>query len=191
MTLMAPPGTAIAGKVSRDLPRRPGTIALLALAACAGGRPPTAAASTEATAPAPTCAEAATHVAALEIAAREEDDLVARQTALRTTCHAKGWNASERRCLVAASSVDGVIECERVARIARGDDLGGPACVDVEAHKFALFRSSGLAPREDVDMKRAAYRRFCRARSRAYKECVLAATTIPSHGVCVKRELGD
>jgi len=84
-----------------------------------------------------------------------------------------------------------VIGCERAERLARGDDLGGPGCDRVEAHRFAMMKGFGLAPREDIEVKRERYRRYCRARSRAYKDCVLAATTFPNLGDCTKRELGD
>lgn len=119
---------------------------------------------------APTCREAVAQIRRLHAdrgtaADPEGPDLDER-------CASRPWSERFRRCVVGARTRLEHAECARSERIARGDDLDGPSCEVVVSH----VAESLYATRDDAPPTSDAYA-WCRVRSRAWKECILA---IPS-----------
>ena len=159
------------------------------LASCSGDRSPPAKRpqSVASISPPPGCSDAAKHIAGLDSAERGSRD-TALEGRVASNCTANAWSEATRRCVTRAASMDDIVECEREERIRRGDDLGGPECVEVVSHNLALHARRSARPEAVLPAERVALMKFCRARSRSYKECVLMAETLDAYAVCAQRE---
>jgi hypothetical protein len=90
------------------------------------------------------------------------------------------WSMKYRECILAIATKDEISTCDREALLARGVDLGGPACEQVMEH----FATVEKLPADVYQKTKQKLLAACGALPRGVKECSLAATDHAGLAAC-------
>ncbi len=147
-------------------------------------RPPPAVYNTTPADTAPTCAAVGTHLhdarAAL-IAKLSDTDTIAEDAEVFTDeCVRGNFSPVRRNCLLGATTPHDQDLCERDARIAAGEDLGGMSCGEYVTRWMATH----LDKADDSEMYRYMIERQCLQLTRFEKECLSAAPNAEEEVTC-------